>query len=347
MDANQVKSSIDILQLIGADTTLKRVSSSGGGEYAGPCPMCGGEDRFRVQPNRPDGGKWYCRGCGENKWHDVIDYKMQHDHLDFVAALSALSGDQPGQLSRQEKKEAPEIKIDQDQWIRAARLFVDDCQKRLWDDPESAPGLDHLLGRGLTIDTLVAWRIGWNKVDRWGDPQAWGLPANEKPIFLPRGITIPCENELGFFYVKVRRGKTGNPKDRYHYLRHSIHWLYGAQTLKDFTISFLFESELDVLLAWQTGFKLGYASIPAGQNLRIEYGPHFTGVDDVIVAFDNDAEGNKAANELCKLSPRFYKADPVPAGKDLTEYYQSTGNRDNVFYYLYDQLGCIGVKHGS
>jgi hypothetical protein len=40
---------------------LKRVSSSGGGEYAGPCPFCGGTDRFRCWPVK---GRAWCRQCG-------------------------------------------------------------------------------------------------------------------------------------------------------------------------------------------------------------------------------------------------------------------------------------------
>ena len=43
---------------------LKRMASTNGGEWAGPCPLCGGEDRFRVWPRPRDGkpGAW-CRQC--------------------------------------------------------------------------------------------------------------------------------------------------------------------------------------------------------------------------------------------------------------------------------------------
>jgi len=68
-------------------------------------------------------------------------------------------------------------------------------------------------------------------------------------------------------------------------------------------------------------------------------------VDDLIVALDNDKEGNEAADKLCKISPKFHKALPVPEGKDLTEYYQSTGCLEDVLRYLYETLDCIEVKH--
>jgi DNA primase len=41
---------MNLVDLIGRDTTLRKVASTHGGEYAGSCPWCGGDDRFRVWP---------------------------------------------------------------------------------------------------------------------------------------------------------------------------------------------------------------------------------------------------------------------------------------------------------
>ena len=59
IDTGAIKQRADLLGLIGADTRLKKVASTGGGGYAGACPFCGGRDRFRVQPEQ---GRWWCRG---------------------------------------------------------------------------------------------------------------------------------------------------------------------------------------------------------------------------------------------------------------------------------------------
>lgn len=45
-------------------------------ELHGPCPVCGGEDRFVVQPNQK---RWLCRNCrtfpnGKIRWGDGLDY---------------------------------------------------------------------------------------------------------------------------------------------------------------------------------------------------------------------------------------------------------------------------------
>lgn len=61
-----------------------------GAEQIGPCPICGGHDRFSVNPRK---GVWNCRGCG--KGGDVIDLVRHFDGCDFEEAVRHLVGDQP------------------------------------------------------------------------------------------------------------------------------------------------------------------------------------------------------------------------------------------------------------
>src|SRR5919201_5533073 len=78
----------DLLGLIGADTRLKKVASTAGGEYAGPCPFCGGRDRFRVEPEK---GRWWCRGCSHGpRWQDAFGYVRRRDGLGFAEACQRL-----------------------------------------------------------------------------------------------------------------------------------------------------------------------------------------------------------------------------------------------------------------
>ncbi|MBZ0307011.1 MAG: hypothetical protein K8I82_13155, partial [Anaerolineae bacterium] len=69
-----------MLAEINRDTILKRVASTNGGEYHGPCPFCGGKDRFIVQPDQPCGGRWSCRHCSP-RWQDGIAYVQERDHV--------------------------------------------------------------------------------------------------------------------------------------------------------------------------------------------------------------------------------------------------------------------------
>jgi hypothetical protein len=93
LDAQDVKRHVDLLALIGRDTQLTRIAATRGGEYAGACPFCGGDDRFRVHP---EPGEWWCRHCSPSeKWEDAIAYVMRRDRLTFPEALAQLAGE-PG-----------------------------------------------------------------------------------------------------------------------------------------------------------------------------------------------------------------------------------------------------------
>jgi AAA domain/CHC2 zinc finger len=59
-------------------------------ERAGPCPHCGGTDRFSINTAKQ---VYNCRGCGRGG--DVIDLVQHLDGVDFVAACTMLAGERP------------------------------------------------------------------------------------------------------------------------------------------------------------------------------------------------------------------------------------------------------------
>jgi hypothetical protein len=61
-----------------------------GTELVGPCPRCGGDDRFAININKQ---VFNCRGCGAAG--DVIDLVMFLDSCDFVHAGTTLAGEPP------------------------------------------------------------------------------------------------------------------------------------------------------------------------------------------------------------------------------------------------------------
>jgi hypothetical protein len=63
-----------------------------GDELIGPCPKCGGTDRFAVHIKKQ---QWNCRQCKkETDVGDVIGFVMWHDGCDFNAACATLAGPQ-------------------------------------------------------------------------------------------------------------------------------------------------------------------------------------------------------------------------------------------------------------
>ena len=59
-------------------------------ERCGPCPKCGGEDRFAIKAKKQ---AFNCRGCDVGG--DVIKLVEHLDDCDFVAACTTLTGEPP------------------------------------------------------------------------------------------------------------------------------------------------------------------------------------------------------------------------------------------------------------
>jgi DNA primase len=61
-----------------------------GKEFIGPCPLCGGHDRFAVNTKKE---VWNCRGC--NVGGDVIGLVRHLDGVEFLEACTTLAGPPP------------------------------------------------------------------------------------------------------------------------------------------------------------------------------------------------------------------------------------------------------------
>ena len=82
----------DIREVAGRYTTLKRVTAI---EGAGPCPVCGGRDRFSVNGHKQ---VWNCRGC--DRGGDVIALMQHVEGLPFREAVERLTGERAPAPSR-------------------------------------------------------------------------------------------------------------------------------------------------------------------------------------------------------------------------------------------------------
>ena len=328
-DVELVKRNADILRHV--TTPLKRVASTGGGEYAGPCPMCGGTDRFRVQPNHADGGLWLCHSCAPGKYRDVVEFIQRLHNTDFMGAMDILDG---GKFTPSKKKPTmirtekrlKESDCDSSEWQSAAQELVATGIAGLWADG-GALARKYLGDRGLSDETLVKWGIG----------------------FIPGKITIPCYED-GYSQgkiqsIKYRLGKSAESK--YSALAGGRGWLYGGFTYSRGDIAYLLESNFDVLLADQFGINLGFACLPAGVPIESWYLKYFNNVYDLVVIPDNDDDfhGINHAINICKNNDHWHVADFVPRGSDLTEYYLRLGDDAAFVDWLLKQ--CDVIKDGS
>lgn len=318
IDTAQIHQNTDLLALIGRDTALKRVASTNGGEWAGPCPFCGGRDRFRVWPNADRPG-WWCRQCGRKG--DAIGYIIQRDGLDFKAACGWLGAPMLGKPTVR-----PTIPLDDNGppseiWQARAREFVEYARGRLWADI-GEKALTYLHDRGLTDDTIRFFNLGYNPADLWDEPHRWGLEG--KRVWLPRGVVICCQINDVLWYIKIRR-PSGKPK--YVQVRGSKSALFGAEDLgNEGRLLLLAEGEFDMMLAKQEiGDLVDVAALcGAAKSIPTRWLPYLIPHSRVLVAYDDDEAGRKGAAKLTAQSRRIVRI--AVAGGDLTDFHTSGGD---------------------
>lgn len=346
IDTDTLRASIDLLALAERDTQLKHAASTNGGEWHGPCPFCGGRDRFAVQPNADGGGRWHCRNCGGDQWHDAIGYIMRREPCDFRRACELLGAIDdlpswtqaaPAQPDRLAGPPGPT-------WQAKADEMIQQCVAALWSDA-GAKARGWLAARGLSDATLKAWRIGFNAADRWESSTAWGLPeetnadtGKPRKVWLPHGIVIPCEVGGTIWYVKVRRA-TGKPK--YAQVTGGHPALFGAETLAGHDIAVLCEGEFDVMLLHQhVGDLVGVATLGSeGNRLDVPaWAAYLLPVSRLLIAYDVDGKSKRGAGVLVAMTARARRLT-VPklkdGDKDITDYHKSGGHlRDWLLFEL-------------
>jgi len=334
IDTTEIHQTVDLLTLIGRDTELKRMASTNGGEWAGPCPFCGGRDRFRVWPNA-DPPRWWCRQCACNG--DAIAYIMQRDGLGFLAACDALGAPRETLAARRISRQYPTFPPLSappppplaenngppcETWRDRGHEFVVYARAQLWDDVGER-ALAYLHGRGLTDDTVRHFGLGYNPASLWDDPDKWGLRG--KKVWLAEGIMIPCEVAGALWYIKIRR-PAGKPK--YIQPRGSRAALFNADSLGNpDRLLLLCEGEFDAMLATQeAGDILDVATLGgAVKGIGARWLPYLLPYKRILAGYDHDGAGQKGSAKLSQASQRIVRVRFADGG-DLTDFYLAGGD---------------------
>jgi len=315
---------INLVDLIGRDVKLKRAASTGGGEWHGACPFCGGVDRFAVQPN---GKGWSCRQCTPS-WQDAIEYVKRRDGVGFKAAVEILGiplDSQPFN-KRQHRHVDPNAPrplgeyaaLHDPDWQEAARLFCGQSFDRLWS-AEGNKALDYLHKRGISESVLESAGIGFNPEDTHTQ---WGLTE----VWLPRGIVIPWMVGGEFWRVNVRR-PTGEPK--YQQIAGGANGLYNADAIVKDGIAVMVEGEFDCLVLQSHVRGITPVATGAMSWARVLRWVSALSINQLVVlAFDVDANGagdkavqwwgEQLSDKAIRLEPTEHDVtDMWKVGKDL------------------------------
>ncbi|MEW6093079.1 MAG: hypothetical protein AB1531_03850 [Chloroflexota bacterium] len=352
--------SADLLQFAGQYTRLKHVASSGGGEWAGPCPIPGcrcHRDGFRVQPGQK---RWLCRNCTDGKWQDAIALVMRIEGLPFGDAVQRLAGaalptapvqvspacngvSMPPSITWQMRAGEVILRAQELLWGQAGAQAIS------WDVPDPQTGiakparlspLDWLRRRGLKDETIQKFKLGWIPRDSRDDARHWGMAG--KPLYLFQGIVIPGMVGATCWYIKVRRPR-GKPK--YLHVRGSRPALFMANDLASHASILFCEGEFDaMLLAQEAGDLAGIATFgSASQHLDVAaWGWYLLHARRFLVAYDVDGKSENGAQGLLTLRHAIRANIPQlqPLDKDLTDFHKSGGNlRHWLTFWLSNQGG--------
>ena len=321
---------------------IKKVASTKGGEYAGPCPGCGGRDRFRIWPEEKEGGgSYWCRSCG--KGGDNVQFLVDFCGYEYKAAFKAAgrkmsanyraAGLKPVTQDRhvvyEPVKHIPPIET----WQIRADKFVNKAHQALLKNNKVLEYLDKI--RGLDLAAVKLFQLGYfsgenNKNCMFRSRESWGLntitkkDGKKKKLWIPRGLVIPAFLEGHVSRIRIRRPKPDiqSDKDVKYYIlpgssMASLVFFSQKSPGKCFVIV---ESELDAMLvARQIGSLAGVVAVGSATNkpsANIYY--HLKQALRVLVSLDYDQAGIKAF-KWWRENFENVKQWPVPEGKDPGE----------------------------
>ncbi|MEJ2056644.1 MAG: DNA primase [Desulfofustis sp.] len=317
---NLIKERADLVEIVSQHVDLKR----SGFRYLGSCPFH--QEKTPSFTVHPDQQFYHCFGCKASG--DVFSFMMEYHHMDFPEALKTLA--QKYQVELPEKRRsAKEIELEQrrqnmfDLNQKAAEIYHD----YLLHQQDAAPARTYLKNRSISADVLKRYSLGYApSVESAGwNYLAGHLSEEERSIALEIGLLVSKEKNRSYdrfrdrvmFPIADNRGRIcgfggrilgpGEPK----YLNspespmyNKSRLLFGLHQQRDAIRrqrrAILVEGNFDLLALVVNG--IDQAVAPLGTALTGEQVRLLKPLaDDVVLLFDGDAAGIKAAERSVPL----------------------------------------------
>lgn len=312
---------VSMLAALGLKT--KKVAETRGGEYHGPCPQCGGNDRFSIRPNDPSSrhGFFICRKCeikGDmnkliqllNPGSEIPQWKNPDHKPEKV-----ISGYYQGPV----RKYPPSL-----QWQEAVKKAVKEL-------PVLPIQKSILAMRHINSITAAESLLKYSFEDKYITVKGF-----ESEICIRRGLLIPNYRDNELFSMHVRKFD-GDKK--YIYVKGSVVVPY-IQTSLDRIESpvIVVESELDALLIKQDAGDLTHAVAlcSASQRPDLYTDCLLKKSTHLFVCLDADDAGRKEWRWWHKHYPRAHQIFS-PTGKDIGDFKLGGGSIRDWVLGLIDQ----------
>ncbi len=347
----QVAAANDIVEVIGGYFPLKRA----GPTYKALCPFH--QERspsFTVNPARQI---FKCFGCGAGG--SVFRFVMDYEHLEFTGAVRKLAERAGIRIEMQEL--SSEEMEHQDLRRRLLALHADAAgffHQQLLRSPGATAARTYLKTRGISVDVAKSWNLGyappgWDNLTRWAADRGYsktellasGL-VSQRDQDAPRAevydrfrdrVMFPICNDTGeviafsgrILEADAKAAKYVNSPETQLFTKGAV--LFGLHRSKraliDKSCAIVCEGQLDLITAFEAGV----------QNVIAPQGTAFTErqarilkryVEEVILCFDSDTAGQKAAERSLPalLSENLsVRVASLPDGEDPDSLIRSQG----------------------
>lgn len=310
----ELKGRNNIVDAIAPYVTLKR----NGTRHTGLCPFHGEKTpSFTVFEET---ASYYCFGC--HAGGDVITFVMKYQNLDYIEAVRYLAERAGMSLPEEEGRNAAYQREKRTRMYEMHKLAARFYYQTLIG-PQGKAGLDYLMGRGITKESIVRYGLGYapdsfsalkdhlkSKGYSWEEMLAAGLLAKSEkghtydkfrnrvmfPVFDVRGNVVAFSGRI----LGDGQPKYMNSPDTEIYTKgNCVFGLNLAKNEPDGTL-ILCEGNLDVVSLSQSGFTgavapLGTAFTKEQARVIMKYAKR------VVVAFDNDSAGLKATDKAIQF----------------------------------------------
>lgn len=310
----EVRSRNDIVDVVSGYVKIQKR----GGTYFGLCPFHNEKTAsFSVTPAKQ---MYYCFGCGAGG--NVFTFLMEYENFTFTEAMQALADRAGVELPKVEETAEQRREAD----IRSRLLEINKLAGvyfyRLMNSQRGKRALDYFLGRGLTLETIKKFGLGYS--DNYRDDLYNYLKSKgyDDEILKETGLVKIKENDaydmffnramfpimdsnnkiIGFGGRVMGEGEPkylNSPETKLFDKSRNLYGLnYARTTRKPYFL--ICEGYMDVISLHQAGFTnavapLGTALTPGQANLIKRY------VKQVILTFDSDGAGVKAARRAIPI----------------------------------------------
>jgi DNA primase len=190
----RVKEAVDMVELVGARSDLRRVGS----RWTGLCPFH--DERTPSFSVNAENKLYHCFGCQESG--DAIKFVQATEGLDFREAVEALAERYNVELKlEREDPHAEERRKRRQRLLELVERATAYYERVLWQAPEAARARAYLAERGLGEEVLRKFRVGYA-------PSAWDS-------------VMVAAQRLGFGHEELaaaglgQRGRSGGFYDRF------------------------------------------------------------------------------------------------------------------------------------